>query len=145
MREELFGVDRLEKHAESLAAAQGVTTTPPRVLSLHTRVKDNAKALLKAYRASALELESGRGVVPAVEWLLDNYHLVEAQISEIRDDLPPGFGGGEDLVGDEEDGLGEVEGSALGRGLHGRKDRAGPSNSAHASCFARWLGATINT
>ncbi len=80
VREELFGVDRLEQHAGSLAAAQPVTTTPPRVLSLQTRLKDNAKALLAAYRASALQLESGRGVVPAAEWLLDNYHLIEAQI-----------------------------------------------------------------
>jgi hypothetical protein len=29
--------------------------------------------------------------VPAAEWLLDNYHLVEAQIREIRDDLPVGY------------------------------------------------------
>jgi cyclic beta-1,2-glucan synthetase len=47
--------------------------------------------LLAAYRGSAAELESGRGVVPAAEWLLDNYHLVEEQIREIRDDLPPGY------------------------------------------------------
>ena len=58
---------------------------------MHTRLKDNATALLAAYRASALQLESGRGVVPAAEWLLDNYHLIEAQIREIRDDLPPGY------------------------------------------------------
>ena len=30
-------------------------------------------------------------MVPAAEWLLDNYHLVEEQIREIRDDLPPGY------------------------------------------------------
>ena len=91
VREELFGVERLEQHAESLAAAQPVTKTPPAVLSLHTRLNDNAAVLLAAYRASAEELESGRGVVPAAEWLLDNYHLVEEQIREIRDDLPPGY------------------------------------------------------
>lgn len=77
VREELFGLDRLEQHAESLAAAQPVTRTPPSVLSLHTRLDDNAAVLLAAYRAGAAELESGRGVVPAAEWLLDNYHLVE--------------------------------------------------------------------
>ncbi len=71
------------------AAAQPVTKTPPAVLSLHTRLNDNAAVLLAAYRASAEELERGRGVVPAAEWLLDNYHLVEEQIREIRDDLPP--------------------------------------------------------
>jgi cyclic beta-1,2-glucan synthetase len=91
VREELFGVERLEQHAKSLAAAQPVTTRPPVVLSLHTRLNDNAAVLLAAYRASAAELESGRNVVPAAEWLLDNYHLVEEQIREIRDDLPPGY------------------------------------------------------
>jgi cyclic beta-1,2-glucan synthetase len=91
VREELFGVERLEQHAESLAAAQPVTTRPPVVLSLRTRLNDNAAVLLAAYRASAAELESGRGVVPAAEWLLDNYHLVEEQIREIREDLPPGY------------------------------------------------------
>jgi cyclic beta-1,2-glucan synthetase len=46
VREELFGVERLEQHAESLAAAQPVTKTPPAVLSLHTRLNDNAAVLL---------------------------------------------------------------------------------------------------
>ncbi|MCB1714480.1 MAG: glycosyl transferase [Candidatus Competibacteraceae bacterium] len=91
VREELFSIERLEQHAESLAAAQPVTLKPPTVLSLHARLNDNARVLLAAYRASAIELESGRDVVPAAEWLLDNYHLVEAQIREIRDDLPLGY------------------------------------------------------
>ena len=91
VRQELFGVERLEQHARSLAAAQPVTTRPPAVRSLHRRLADNAAVLLAAYRASAAELEGGRAVVPAAEWLLDNYHLVEAQIREIRDDLPPGY------------------------------------------------------
>ena len=33
----------------------------------------------------------GHTVTPAAEWLLDNYHLVEEQIREIRDDLPSGY------------------------------------------------------
>ena len=91
VREELFGTERLEQHAQSLARAQSVTSRPPAVLSLQARLDANATVLLAAYRANALELESGRGVVPAAEWLLDNYHLVEEQIREIRDDLPPGY------------------------------------------------------
>lgn len=91
VREELFGSERLEQHAQSLAAAQPVTDRPPAVFSLHTRLNDNAAVLLAAYRASAAELESGRGVVPAAEWLLDNYHLVEEQIREIKEGLPPGY------------------------------------------------------
>ncbi|WP_218939141.1 GH36-type glycosyl hydrolase domain-containing protein [Pseudomonas nicosulfuronedens] len=91
VREELFGIERLEQHAQSLALAQQVTDTPRRVLPLHVRLDDNARVLLAAYRASAVELERGNGVVPAAEWLLDNYHIVEEQIREVRDDLPPGY------------------------------------------------------
>ncbi len=91
VREELFGVERMEQHAESLAAAQRITTRPRSVLPLQARLSDNAAVLLAAYRTSASELESGRGVVPAAEWLLDNYHLVEEQIREIRTDLPPRY------------------------------------------------------
>ncbi len=90
-RAELFGIERLEQHAESLARAQSVAEAPIRVASLRARLDANAVVLLSAYRASAREGEGGRAVVPAAEWLLDNYHLVEAQIREIRDDLPPGY------------------------------------------------------
>lgn len=90
-RAELFGIERLEQHATSLALAQTVTTRPPRVPALHLRLGDNAAVLLAAYRASAAEIGRGRSIVPAAEWLLDNYHLVEAQIRDVRRDLPPGY------------------------------------------------------
>lgn len=91
IREELFGVERLEQHAQSLALAQPVTLDPPPVFSLQMRLNDNARVLLDAYRASAAKVAAGISVVPAAEWLLDNYHLIEEQIREIRDDLPPGY------------------------------------------------------
>lgn len=91
IRGEIFGIERLEQHAASLASAQSITDRPPRVLPLHARLDDNAAVLLDAYRTNASEIEKGRDVVPAAEWLLDNYHIVEEQIREIRDDLPPGY------------------------------------------------------
>ncbi|MEX1073818.1 MAG: glycosyl transferase, partial [Burkholderiales bacterium] len=91
IREELFSIERLEQHAESLAAAQRVTARPIAGRSLAVRLKDNESALLEAYRAIAGAVGEGRAVTPAAEWLLDNYHLVDAQIREIRDDLPPGY------------------------------------------------------
>ncbi|MBS9477132.1 GH36-type glycosyl hydrolase domain-containing protein [Ancylobacter radicis] len=91
IREELFGAERLEQHARSLAGAQAITARPPAVPSLHARLQSNAGVLLAAYRATAADAEAGRAVVPAAEWLLDNYHLIEEQIREIRDDLPPGY------------------------------------------------------
>ncbi|WP_304618861.1 GH36-type glycosyl hydrolase domain-containing protein [Paracoccus sediminilitoris] len=91
VRAELFGVERLEQHALTLAADQTVTDHPPSVVSLHKRLKDNARALRTAYRDNAQEAAAGRPTVPAADWLLDNYPLVEAQIREIRIDLPPRY------------------------------------------------------
>ncbi len=91
IREELFSIERLEQHAESLAAAQPVTAGPASGRSLAVRLKENESILLDAYRAIAGAVAEGRAITPAAEWLLDNYHLVEEQIREIRDDLPPGY------------------------------------------------------
>jgi len=98
VRSELFSVERLEQHALSLATEQRSQTTKQGSSGwrdwqspLHTRLDSNATVLLAAYRTSAAELTAGHSIVPAAEWLLDNYHLVEQQIREIYDDLPLGF------------------------------------------------------
>ncbi|KAA5604003.1 glycosyl transferase [Roseospira marina] len=91
IREERFGLERLERHAQSLAVAQQVTPRPPRVPPLDRRLKSNAVALLADYRSNAAEAEKGGDIVPAAEWLLDNYHLVEKQIRQIHDHLPAGY------------------------------------------------------
>ncbi len=91
LREELFSIERLEQHAASLAVAQQVTAHPPRRPPLGVRLTENESVLLGAYRSIAKAAGEGRAITPAAEWLLDNYHLVEAQIREIREDLPPGF------------------------------------------------------
>ncbi len=91
IRGELFSIERLEQHAESLAAAQPVTARPMTRRSLAVRLRDNESVLLQAYRTIASAVGDGRAITPAAEWLLDNYHLVEEQIREIRDDLPPGY------------------------------------------------------
>src|SRR6266446_4156009 len=59
--------------------------------SLAVRLKDNEAVLLEAYRAIGSAAGERHTVTPAAEWLLDNYHLVEEQIREIRDDLPSGY------------------------------------------------------
>ncbi len=91
LREELFSVERLEKHAVSLAVAQVVTARPVRRRPLVSRLGANEAVLRVAYRELSRAIGEGRSITPAAEWLLDNYHLVESQIAEIRRDLPPGF------------------------------------------------------
>ena len=91
IREELFSVERLEQHAESLAAAQSVSSRPERGRPLAKRVRDNDEALLDAYRVIAAAIADKRPITPAAEWLIDNFHLTEDQIREIRTDLPPSY------------------------------------------------------
>lgn len=91
IREELFGPERLEDHATSLARVQSVARRPRRVLALNRRLKDNAAVLLAAYRYNGAALVSHQSVPPAAQWLLDNFHLVEKQLAQIALDLPPGY------------------------------------------------------
>ncbi|MEO8443377.1 MAG: glucoamylase family protein [Gammaproteobacteria bacterium] len=91
LREELFSIERLEEHAASLAVAQRTALSPVRRPPLALRLNDNEAVLLSGYRAIAKVASEGRAITAAAEWLLDNYHLVEAQIREVREDLPPGF------------------------------------------------------
>ena len=91
IREELFGVERIEQHARSLAAAQPVTPHRLRGLPLAGRLAENATVLFACHRAIAQAAEAGSAITPAAEWLLDNYYLVERQIEDVRADLPAGY------------------------------------------------------
>jgi cyclic beta-1,2-glucan synthetase len=91
---ELYSLERLEQHAESLARLHTVvrksgSTRSSRTLRL--RLKDNDLALRQAYRAITQSIRDNRTITPAAEWLIDNSHVVEKQIRDIRVNLPPGF------------------------------------------------------
>ena len=59
IRAELFSLERLEQHAESLAAAQAVTSEASRGRPLIPRVMDNGRVLLDSYRVDRPR-DSGR-------------------------------------------------------------------------------------
>ena len=91
IRAELFSIERLDQHAESLAVAQRVATGRRRGRKVAPRVDENARVLFESYRAIAHAIREERAITPAAEWLVDNFHIVEEQIREIHDDLPPSF------------------------------------------------------
>ena len=55
------------------------------------RVAENGRVLLQAYRVLAQAIKDERSITPAAEWLVDNFHIVEEQLREIRDDLPANY------------------------------------------------------
>src|SRR5207249_5715241 len=91
IRAELFSIERLEQHAESLAVAQVVMRQSGRGRRLLQRVEHNGRVLRESYRVIAKAIREERAITPAAEWLVDNFHVVDEQLREIRDDLPPGF------------------------------------------------------
>ncbi|MDO8547913.1 MAG: hypothetical protein Q7R68_11220, partial [Nitrospirales bacterium] len=91
IRAEVFSVERLEQHAESLAATQIIFAESREGQLLTPRVLENGRVLLESYRAIARAIQEGHAITSAAEWLVDNFHIVDEQLREIRDDLPPGF------------------------------------------------------
>jgi len=91
IRAEIFSVERLEQHAESLATEQRVTQHPAKGRKLSPRVEENGRVLLAAYGAIADAIRAQRAITPAAEWLVDNFHIVDEQLRDIRDHLPPEY------------------------------------------------------
>ena len=88
---ELFSVERLEQHAETLAASQAVTDAPRRGHPVAPRIAENGRVLVESYRVLARAIKDERSITPAAEWLVDNFPIVDEQLREIRDDLPPDY------------------------------------------------------
>lgn len=87
LRSELFSLPQLEVHAETLAAWHEIDPRrgPDRLLS---RLTDNETVLRQVYKLMLDAVEHDRHIVPAGEWLLDNYYLIEEQIRTSRKHLP---------------------------------------------------------
>ncbi|MDO9360402.1 MAG: glucoamylase family protein, partial [Polaromonas sp.] len=90
IRAELFGAQRFEQHGRSLAKAQFIrpldsSDSGP---AFFPRVHENIQALRQAYDYIAVTSRSGHYVTPAAEWLLDNFHLIEAQLQQIQEGVP---------------------------------------------------------
>ena len=89
LRDELLSIERLDERALALAASLSVDPNPRhRARDTFPRFEDNVRVLRGAYRTLADDVRTGRFVVSAADWLLDNFHLVTSEISDIRRNLP---------------------------------------------------------
>jgi cyclic beta-1,2-glucan synthetase len=90
IREELLGAERLEQLAESLASRH-IAAAPGKAPALSPRLRDNARTLLRCYRAIAEVIRNEGMITPAAEWFVDNFHVVDEELRNVRSDLPEGF------------------------------------------------------
>ncbi|HEX3230738.1 MAG TPA: hypothetical protein VHQ95_17285, partial [Pyrinomonadaceae bacterium] len=91
IREELLSVERLEQYAATLAAEHKVAEKVRRINLLLPRLEENSRKLIAAYKELAESIRQEHVISPAAEWLVDNFHIVEEQVREIREDLPRGY------------------------------------------------------
>ena len=82
LRDELLSTESLEGRALALAASLTLDPNPRRhPRDTFPRFEDNVRVLRVAYRTLAEDVRAGQFVVAAADWLLDNFHLVAAEIS----------------------------------------------------------------
>jgi cyclic beta-1,2-glucan synthetase len=90
-REEIFSVERLEQYAAHLSSQLNVYTKKTRGKSLLPEVRRCGDELLTAYLSLSEAIRQKLVVAPAAEWFVDNFHIVEDQLREIKRDLPKNY------------------------------------------------------
>ncbi|RZS46743.1 cyclic beta-1,2-glucan synthetase [Sphaerotilus mobilis] len=100
IRAELFGRERFAQHGRSLGVTHRILPPADRPLApwralaavftptFVPRLKSNVRVLRQAHDFIGTQAATGHDVSPAAEWLLDNFHLIEAQLQAVHDGLP---------------------------------------------------------
>ncbi|MCV2356457.1 carbohydrate-binding protein [Paucibacter sp. B2R-40] len=91
IRAEIFGPQRFAQHGRSLGATHSAERSSAFAASFFPRLRSNIEALRQAHRYIGERAKSGYDISPAAEWLLDNFHLIEAQLKEVHEGLPRGY------------------------------------------------------
>ena len=90
---ELLGADHLAARACSVARGQRLVKTqaPLRPARLLARLAETRRILLTAQERLIAAGSDGIDAGPAGDWLLDNYHVVQEHLQEVRASLPGGY------------------------------------------------------
>ncbi|MEO8855901.1 MAG: glucoamylase family protein [Burkholderiaceae bacterium] len=91
IRSEIFGLQRFAQHGRSLGETHRAQIGGSRSATFFPRLRSNIRVLREAHRYIGVEASTGHDVSPAGEWLLDNFHLIEAQLKEIHEGLPRSY------------------------------------------------------
>ena len=91
IRSEIFGPQRFAQHGRSLGETHRAAGLRLRPGNFFPRLQSNMAALRAANRYIGVQAATGYDLSPAAEWLLDNFHVVEAQFKEIHEGLPSSY------------------------------------------------------
>ncbi|HEX5357154.1 MAG TPA: glucoamylase family protein [Aquabacterium sp.] len=91
IRSEIFGPVRFAQHGRSLGQTHRAALASSRAANFFPRLHDNIQTLREAQRYIGEQAATGYDISPAAEWLLDNFHLIEAQLKEVHEGLPRSY------------------------------------------------------
>src|SRR5262249_19172746 len=91
VRAELYSLEHLEVHARQLAEQARLAPRSQRGREMPRRFGEIGRDLERAYRRIAEASRREESITTDAEWLLDNYHIVEETLREVRQDLPRGY------------------------------------------------------
>ncbi|MDE2079913.1 MAG: carbohydrate-binding protein [Burkholderiales bacterium] len=91
IRSEIFGPQRFAQHGRSLGLTHRAERPLMRRATFFPRLRNNIAVLRQAQAAIADQAAAGYGTSPAAQWLLDNAHLIEAQLLAIHEGLPRSY------------------------------------------------------
>jgi cyclic beta-1,2-glucan synthetase len=92
-RSELFTEEQLKQHALAISKKHVLISGQPSELLLK-RLAENEKILLEVHAVLTEAVNSNERIMPAAEWLLDNFYLIEEQIYIGKKHLPKGYSKG---------------------------------------------------
>ena len=93
LRSELFTEEQLKQHARAISKKH-VLISGEHSEQLLKRFAENEKILLEVHTILTDVVSRNERVVPAAEWLLDNFYLIEEQIYTGKKHLPKGYSKG---------------------------------------------------
>jgi cyclic beta-1,2-glucan synthetase len=91
IRAELCGLDALEAYARHLATVPTDRRARATGPSLLRRFHDNGRVLYRTHRRIVAAVQASEPLLPAAEWLLDNFYVLQEVLREVHRDLPRGY------------------------------------------------------
>lgn len=91
IRAEIFGKLRLAQHGHSLGITHRATKFAKASETFVPRLRINIARLRTSYEYISAQASAGYDISPAAEWLIENFHLLEAQFKEVSDGIPRSY------------------------------------------------------
>ncbi|HHY83008.1 MAG TPA: glycosyl transferase, partial [Clostridiales bacterium] len=84
-------LEQLKSYAEKMAVENTIVSSGRNIKPKLPKLEEDNQILIKAYKSTNEEVKSRGSIVPAAEWLLDNYYVIEEQFKEIQFSIRKNF------------------------------------------------------